>query len=546
MKEPDGVTDINITSLEEYFNHLRDLVQGPEGIDESTFEAAGGLDAGYLFLKLPLDEPAFEINANERSITVPENYRKNGLSVVGDEVAEIVFFEIDRFFDATDLSIMQITIQWENQKEKGHTPAFIRDIESKATEDKLIFGWPITSDITKYPGTLKFAVRFYQEDDSGIVYSFSTLPQSIVINNSLNLDVLNTAPDDATKLILGRVLNSPMAGIGPASVPVFVFTSPEFTINEQITTPQYLVALASKTDGGSLSYGWFYRNGVDDDVQLTEGSFKSTAEVGMYVPVDEFIPNIITYFYKQGNNYAKLILDETTFEDALEEYVTLYALCTVYELNAENVQAGEYYVNARNLYYSDDAYASEDKTKPLPVWVVAGPLQPAFNAALAAETELGIAIQPNISNGNETSTYAWIRSDDLNGEINMSIVSAEAVYTPVNEGYYRLKVVNSKNNKSYEIISNATLVLGDIAPFTLSGITQTGNTLTVALSRSLERYETVSYKWVNTADAETVLSTEAVLTGITSDATYRVDVIISKGANKKSDAVSAAYIVPSN
>ena len=101
---------IVIGSLEEYFSHLKDLVYGDGSLTEKEQQA------GYLFLKLPLDEPAFKIDANSRAIEIPGHYLANGLSVQGDEVAEIVFFEIDRFFDATDLSMQSISIQWETPK----------------------------------------------------------------------------------------------------------------------------------------------------------------------------------------------------------------------------------------------------------------------------------------------------------------------------------------------------------------------------------------------------------------------------------------------
>ena len=159
-----------IRSLEEYFANLDYLVNG-------TDEEPNTDRDNYIFLRLPLDEPTFKINANERQIYIPDNFKKNGLSVVGDEVAEIVFFEIDRFYDAADLSIMNITIEWERTlngvTEKRNTPAFIRDIESKASQDKLIFGWPITSAVTELADNLKFAVRFYRFDPSGEKLEFS-------------------------------------------------------------------------------------------------------------------------------------------------------------------------------------------------------------------------------------------------------------------------------------------------------------------------------------------------------------------------------------
>ena len=48
------------------------------------------------FSVLPLDEDVFEIDANTRLIKVPSSFATNGISVQGDEVAEVIYFEINR------------------------------------------------------------------------------------------------------------------------------------------------------------------------------------------------------------------------------------------------------------------------------------------------------------------------------------------------------------------------------------------------------------------------------------------------------------------
>jgi hypothetical protein len=50
---------------------------------------------------LPQDEELFEIDANKRKINVPASF-SGGASVVGDEIAETIYFSIDRYFDITD------------------------------------------------------------------------------------------------------------------------------------------------------------------------------------------------------------------------------------------------------------------------------------------------------------------------------------------------------------------------------------------------------------------------------------------------------------
>ena len=48
---------------------------------------------------------------------MPENFAKYGVGVQGDEIAEILYFSIDRFFDAIDLAEKEILIQWRHEKD---------------------------------------------------------------------------------------------------------------------------------------------------------------------------------------------------------------------------------------------------------------------------------------------------------------------------------------------------------------------------------------------------------------------------------------------
>ena len=128
----DGVTKVSygISSLNEYFQHIKELAALAIGTGSRT-----GSDP--YFLRLPLDEPYFEINANTRGITVPGELSQ--IAVVGDKLAEIVFFRIDRYYDAVDLNTREIYIEWElPDGTKGISRDFLRDVQSE--KDKIIFG----------------------------------------------------------------------------------------------------------------------------------------------------------------------------------------------------------------------------------------------------------------------------------------------------------------------------------------------------------------------------------------------------------------------
>ena len=82
-----------ITTLEEYFSWISNL---------------GRINRKYTIL--PLDEDHFEINANTRAINIPASFKKNGVAVQGDDLAEILYFKIDRYFDYMDLNNCDIYI----------------------------------------------------------------------------------------------------------------------------------------------------------------------------------------------------------------------------------------------------------------------------------------------------------------------------------------------------------------------------------------------------------------------------------------------------
>ena len=163
--------ELGITTLEEYYNWLPDLKSVT--VEENGVQVVKPTK----FTVLPLDEEHFKINANTRAINIPADFKKNGVAVQGDDLAEIVYFEIDRYFDAVDLNNCDIYIQWEAPKDsngdikKGTSDTYIRDIESQP--GKLIFGWAISEAITNASGNLKFSVKFLQRDKESkkIVYN---------------------------------------------------------------------------------------------------------------------------------------------------------------------------------------------------------------------------------------------------------------------------------------------------------------------------------------------------------------------------------------
>jgi hypothetical protein len=181
-----GTGTVEINTIDEYF---------------ACFKSLASLN--QVFTVLPLDEPTLDIDANTRAITIPADFKKNGISVQGDQVAEIVYFTIDRYFDTTDLydDDINIVIQWETASsgkttKKGISPAILKDISLYKEEGKLLFGWAINSNITEYAGTIKFSARFYRTqlgDDKKpkITFSLSTLTATATVNPGLNYEFVD-------------------------------------------------------------------------------------------------------------------------------------------------------------------------------------------------------------------------------------------------------------------------------------------------------------------------------------------------------------------
>ena len=111
----DKFTDADkITCIEDYFTYISELSQ---------------ISLFYTMLPLPVldydkesadvtDEGAFQIDVVTRTVNTPKSFDpkagKGCMAVQGDDIAEIVWFNIPRYIDSTDLNDpnMKIIIQW--------------------------------------------------------------------------------------------------------------------------------------------------------------------------------------------------------------------------------------------------------------------------------------------------------------------------------------------------------------------------------------------------------------------------------------------------
>ena len=363
--------EIQIDNLESFFGYIQEI---------------GELDKK--FLRLPLDEPLFEIDANSRKITIPSDFAANGLSVQGDHLAETVFFSIDRYFDYMDLNNCNIRINWKIGDVSGQSVNFSKSVD--AEPGKIIFGWPVAKDLTGKSGTLSFAVEFYIERDNVISYSLNTLISTINIKEGLvliNPTVINVNDD-----ILNMLQNSSF-GEGEAEVPDLAWLT-----NGLVTDPGATVALqtinlaGNAVDSGDSQTLSSVPVKLYARAQAGAADIKYSTPAGKDDPVDEYVlvskkdddDNRIpldpsgTYYVKEGSVYN--IASSTDIETwnnpeiAIPNKSELYARYSTIEVNG----VGEYYIQAQGIIFDkDNKKIGQGALKSTPVVICPEPDAPA-------------------------------------------------------------------------------------------------------------------------------------------------------------------------
>lgn len=317
-----------ITCVEDYFTYIGTLT---------------GISEFYAMLPLPVidydaeqanvtDEGAFHIDVVTREIKIPKSFDskfgKGCMAVQGDNGAEVVWFNIPRYVDATDLNDpnMKIIIQWQGaMAPDGKT--FEADVSENFYVDttynpgNILFGWVLDKRITKYPGTVKFAVRFYKtktvtengKQVTKLDYSLSSLTSTFIVQPSLDFDLVNgdykLEDTEVIQQIKDRFVNSyPLVDgeIVPATDPIFkrqiVTTDNTYMdlINFDESDEETYLRTRAMGDG-LIAYTWYRKPiGVETPSKITTESKMS------YIKIDK---SIETQF-KNDQTYFKWIQAE--------------------------------------------------------------------------------------------------------------------------------------------------------------------------------------------------------------------------------------------
>ena len=363
--------EIQIDNLESFFGYIQEI---------------GELDKK--FLRLPLDEPLFEIDANSRKITIPSDFAANGLSVQGDHLAETVFFSIDRYFDYMDLNNCNIRINWKIGDVSGQSVNFSKSVD--AEPGKIIFGWPVAKDLTGKSGTLSFAVEFYIERDNVISYSLNTLISTINIKEGLvliNPTVINVNDD-----ILNMLQNSSF-GEGEAEVPDLAWLTNGLVTNPDSTVALEFINLAGNAiDNGDSQTLSSVPVKLYARAQAGAADIKYSTPAGEDDPVDEYVlvskkdendkriplDPTGTYYIKEGSAYniasSEDVRTWNDLEIAIPNKSELYARYATIEVNS----VGEYYIQAQGIIFDkDNKKIGQGVLKSTPVVICSEPDAPA-------------------------------------------------------------------------------------------------------------------------------------------------------------------------
>ena len=563
---------LGITTLEEYFHWLKEL---------------SAVDRKYTML--PLDEPHFVINANTRAINIPDEFKKNGIAVQGDDLAEVVYFKVDRYFDYMDLNNCDIFIQWElPDKKKGVSKEYIRDIESET--GKLIFGWALSDAITAAAGNLKFSVRFFQWNDASkinideagkvdeksetvLAYSFNTLTASVKIQPSIgfNLETELTQVDDAGNRLLGRIEDSVIVGGYEAAIPQFIVDLLTSSYDLEENGTKELLVQAFGEDSGFITYTW--------KRQLLSGD---NSPEGNTI---EVVDSTIAYVEAVGDYNPSYIYYELTKKGADPTDLTNYIVRSTGPLSDEEKEdgwklylkqskciadrAGDYWAVAENRMTNSASSKESVHARfphPTPVNITSQPSGGVLTKTGDLAPKLTVAAS-NIEN--EMLTYQWEKDENhaLNFEgkdpnyVELSGATS-ATYTPATPGHYRVHVFNNRNKEvkdAYSVDCRVTnpaeqpvldLPLGEIIKYDPDEITSKAKipTLTVQVGEGYE-YDSHIFTWYLYEGNKAIEILKEEVVGLSSALDLNNEEIKAKVINdttKKTNIMGTYYAIVTN
>ena len=437
--QTENAESVTIGDLYEYFIAFPTILSAAAEKDISEDNKTGD-DKYYqkYFTILPLDEPVFEIDANTRAITVPSQFKNIG--VAGDNTAEIIFFSIDRFFDAIDFGAPNIkaVIEWHrttgNNQDSYVDEAYIKELTLK--DNKVLIGWVIDDRITEEPGAIEFAIRLYIQQGQEIIYSFSTSTAKVNIIKTLNFYATDVEVEkSAIEQIKNRILNT---------------KSPDVFGDNVLNAPEY------KVNVGDL---------LDDDGNPTTFN---------YITNNDFYAD----FNEDGNFIAKVEAQSTNGNASKRllyrwyKYNELNKSWLVYPSNAsEAVDGNEVSIDSIGKFkcMAIDNIGIRRATKDSQTLHILGPQKPVvkiadsgkYTSVILTDEVNGAKLEVQPYNSDQTFytdeydeqnktklSFEWKQNQNINDDTKIDIENAyEQEYSAKEEGYYYGYAVTQRNLK---------------------------------------------------------------------------------------------------
>lgn len=169
-----------ITSKQEY-NELLYAINDPNSTEATYY-------------RIPVGEPIYKIDLNTRTVEAPKF-----LSVLMDNNAEVIWFEVNRFYDDVDLFGATCYIQYKNALNEQFICLTIPQVIPEAEHDKMYIPWPVSVAATRAVGKVIFSFQFFKlsEDKQRVYYSINTKPATSNVLNGLHVNPLDSIEDDS-------------------------------------------------------------------------------------------------------------------------------------------------------------------------------------------------------------------------------------------------------------------------------------------------------------------------------------------------------------
>lgn len=154
------------------------------------------------YFPIPEAEKIYKIDLNTRRCEAPSH-----LSVTDDHMAEILFFEVDRYFDKQDLAAMTCVISYINASGEYYIyPVPCKDTTTYRDEGKMLIPWVIDNDVTWGAGTVKFAFKFYEINPETLEYSYalSTMPTTTKVLEGMRVHYVEATEQAAADNTAGK------------------------------------------------------------------------------------------------------------------------------------------------------------------------------------------------------------------------------------------------------------------------------------------------------------------------------------------------------